>query len=114
MKCLPRIPAWKRIILTQRDWPTHLRLPLDSVIPPKATQVMGGSDEGNSWDWKLKRDPSGKFYHLQAWLVSAPRRFDSETKSVKLTPAEALQLCIRQCIPPELLAGSRRRKVRKR
>lgn len=106
MRKRKHIPRWKRIILTERDWPTSLSLPLNVDCPAGAGRILIGSDEGGSWDWDLIRGPSGKCYYLKACRVGFPA--DPLAKAVCLTPAEALDFAIVQCINPQLIKDVKR------
>jgi hypothetical protein len=103
------MPAWKRIILTKKDWPANLKLPLKHRVPPSAESICGGHDEGQTWEWELWRSSTGDSYYLHVCLGRRWREYDRRF-AARLTPQEALQLVRTSWMPLIIEADARRQR----
>ena len=105
---------WKRIVLTQREWPVGLVVPRPDTMPKDAEILREMPDWGQRFCFYLFRNRRKAKYYFRAWPIAEGNcRSSTDFDCVILNPVEAMRLLILQEVDPKLAEDVRRCRAKK-
>jgi hypothetical protein len=95
----PKLPEWKRAVLSSDAWPANLVVPEQVRVTARAGVSLSGHDENLHWQWELRLCQPGDRYVLRVWPYGCPTAHLDDRKGGRLTVREAWEFALTNSMP---------------